>query len=241
MTVVLDSTAALRRARAAIGTEDGLGRCLENVYQWYGSVESVGPGHGHYSIALAGWDYSPEKTYPIDLAPAGTPVWFGVSPTRTDRNKAAGDVGLSIGNGHGIFTDSYTGRPGIMSFADRAAQIRRPPLGFTTDFLGHPTSAGLAWLGTVSARPVVALIPQKENTLSDVKIVPDASSKKLILHNAVTGGRVDIKTPADASDLSAVINGTGEVSEARLAILDAQYFRPAGPLAMANIIASIKK
>jgi hypothetical protein len=123
--------------------------CLFNVFTWFGSVDSIGPGSGHYSVAIAGWDYTPEsERHTGDFnAPAGVPVYFDrlTRPRYTgDKNFAAGDVGLSVGNGYAIFTDSPTGNTGIMSIRARAAQIGRRYLGWTESFLGHQTSAGLA-------------------------------------------------------------------------------------------------
>lgn len=141
---VLDSAAAIRRATAAIGTEDGMGACLANVYKWFGSVQSIGPGSGHFGAAIDGWNYATQRSTNIASAPAGVPVYFGIDTPRTDGNAKAGDVGLSIGGGRGIFTDSPTGRPGVMTFGARAAQVRRNMLGWSGDFLGHDTTAGLA-------------------------------------------------------------------------------------------------
>lgn len=242
---VLDSAAALLRARAQIGQPDGAGQCLANVYRWFGSVQSTGPGAGQYDVALKGWTFAASKLYPMEIAPAGVPVWFDVSPTRTDRNKTAGDVGLSIGGGYGIFTDSPTGNTGIMSFVDRSIQIQRPPLGFTTDFLGHDTSAGLAWLDNTAGAPVIVNKPiivqaAQEDTMT-VRIVKDSASDALNLVNLVTGVRKPISSIDDARDLGTLVNGTGRLGPARIDQLNAQYLRPAGPIGAANVVSQAEK
>lgn len=146
--MILDSVAAVRRATLQLGQADGAGMCLANVYKWFGSVQSTGPGSGHYSVAIAGWDYAPQKHAGDATPPAGVPVYFDrlTAPRWAgDRNYAAGDVGLSIGGGRAIFTDSPTGNTGVMTIPARAAQIGRRYLGWTPTFLGHDTSAGNAY------------------------------------------------------------------------------------------------
>lgn len=146
--MILDSAAAIRSATAQIGGQDGAGQCLANVYRWFGSVQSIGPGHGDYGEAIKGWDYAPDK-HPGDLnPPAGVPVFFDrVTAPRWpgDHNMQAGDIGLSIGGGRAIFTDSPTGNTGVMTLRARAAQIGRRYLGWTGSFLGHQTTAGNAF------------------------------------------------------------------------------------------------
>ena len=132
----IDALAGLASAQSK--TSNRPGTCLGEVYADYGSVQSIGPGAGQYGIAVAGWNFSADQHPGDTAAPAGVPVYFGVSPTRTDRNAAAGDVGISVGGGSGWFTDARgAGIPGVMTFEARAAQCRRPYLGWTGDFLGH--------------------------------------------------------------------------------------------------------
>jgi GH25 family lysozyme M1 (1,4-beta-N-acetylmuramidase) len=131
----IDAQAGLARARSH--STNTPGECLGFVYAAYGSVQSIGPGAGRYQYAIAGWNYATQK-HPNDWnPPVGVPVYFGVSPTRKDKNKAAGDVGISMGGGIGWFTDVTTGRTGAMTLAARARQTARPYLGWTSDFLGH--------------------------------------------------------------------------------------------------------
>jgi GH25 family lysozyme M1 (1,4-beta-N-acetylmuramidase) len=132
----IDAQAGLARARTH--TTNTPGTCLGFVYAAYGSVQSIGPHAGQYPVALNGWLYSTQQHAGDWNPPVGVPVYFGVSPTRTDKNKAAGDVGISIGGGNGFFTDAAgNGRTGVMSLAARAKQTARPYLGWTSDFLGH--------------------------------------------------------------------------------------------------------
>lgn len=115
------------------------GSCLNTVWQAYGSHPSVGAHAGGYPDAIEGWTYA-TKRHPGDAnPPAGFPVWFGVSPTRTDANASAGDVVISLGGGQVIATDAngIGGRIGVTTIAARAAIIQRPYLGWTEDFLGY--------------------------------------------------------------------------------------------------------
>ena len=142
----LDAQAALARAQAT--TSNAPGGCLGYLYQNFGSVQSIGDHAGQYPIALNGWLYStaqhPDDTNP----PAGAPVYFGVSPTRHDRNAGAGDVAQSVGGGVLWASDVHgAGVPGLITIAARAAQTQRPYLGWTGDFLGH----NLVNLGSVAA------------------------------------------------------------------------------------------
>lgn len=157
---VLDSAAAVRRATAQLGQPDGAGACLANVYKWFGSVQSTGPGAGHYDWAVKGWNYTPDnQKHPGDYRPpAGVPVYYGaVGAPRwyRDVNYPCGDIGLSIGGGLAIFTDSPTGNTGVMSISARGSQIGRPYLGWTESFLGHDTTAGLAIKSPNNPAPVV--------------------------------------------------------------------------------------
>lgn len=119
------------------------GSCLNTCWQAYGSHPSIGAHAGQYPDAIDGWDYA-TKRHPGDMnPPAGYPVWFGVSPTRTDSDAGAGDVVISLGGGQVIATDAngIGGRIGVTSIAARAARIQRPYLGWTEDFLGYDVVA----------------------------------------------------------------------------------------------------
>ncbi|MDT0211253.1 hypothetical protein [Curtobacterium sp. BRD11] len=166
--MILDSVAAVARARAQLNQPDGAGACLANVYKWFGSVQSIGPGAGQYDWAIKGWRFA-TKRHPGDWnPPAGVPVYYdavGGARWSGDRNYPCGDIGLSIGGGYAIFTDSPTGNTGVMSLRSRAAQIGRPYLGWTEDFLGHGTTSGVAYAAAASGpMPVLVVIPHRHTT-----------------------------------------------------------------------------
>lgn len=135
------------------------GMCLNTVWQSYGSHDSIGDHAGQYPDAMSGWNYA-KRRHPGDAnPPAGVPVYFGVSPTRTDANARAGDVMVSLGGGMLIGTDvGGAGRIGTISIADRARAISRPYLGWTEDFLGYDvvdtTAAAPAPAASAPAAPV---------------------------------------------------------------------------------------
>lgn len=170
--MILDSAAAIRRATNQVGQPDGAGACLANVYKWFGSVPSIGPGAGQYDWAIKGWTFAPDKHAGDYNAPAGVPVYFDALTAPRwagDRNYRAGDVGLSIGGGYAIFTDSPTGNTGIMSIRARAAQIGRRYLGWTGSFLGHQTTAGNAYGKPVPPAVIVTVgrVPVKTDQNGD--------------------------------------------------------------------------
>lgn len=148
----IDVLATLPAARAV--TRNTPGTCLGVVYAGFGSVQSIGPGAGHFARAIDAWDYAAEKHVGDRNPPIGVPVYFGVSPTRTDKNAGAGDVARSIGGGLLFVTDvaGATGRTGIMTIAAREKETARPYLGWTADFLGHQ----LVNIGQVAATPSFA-------------------------------------------------------------------------------------
>jgi hypothetical protein len=132
------------------------GSCLNTVWQAYGSHSSIGAHAGQYPDAIDGWLYA-TKRHPNDLnPPAGFPVWYGPSPTRTDDNAGAGDVVISIGNGQIIGTDvGGAGRIGVMSLISRGQIIQRPYLGWTEDFLGYDIDGNAT---IITAAPVTPII-----------------------------------------------------------------------------------
>lgn len=146
MTIVLDSEAAIRRALAQVGQPDGAGACLANVYKWFGSVQSTGPGAGQYNWAIKGWAFAKYRHAGDWNPPPGVPVYFGTDTPRTDKNAPAGDVVLSIGGGRVVCTDGPSGNTEVMTIAARAAEVRRNYLGWTADFLGHPVSGALSYI-----------------------------------------------------------------------------------------------
>lgn len=136
----IDALAGARRYAAQ--TTNVPGMCLNEVWKAYGSHNSIGPHAGQYPTAYTGWLYATQR-HTDAFPPVGAPVFFGPSPTRTDRNKNAGDVCICIGYdgaGNAIIRCSDgggAGRMASMTIGARGRQIARPYLGYTTDFLGY--------------------------------------------------------------------------------------------------------
>lgn len=131
----IDAQAGLARARTH--ATNRIGYCFAEVSTWYNSPAAIGPGKGNYGIAYNQWVYSADR-HPGDYnPPVGVAVVFGPSPTRTDRNKNAGDIAISMGGGLIWCTDVTPGRTGVMTIAARARQTARPYMGWTGDFVGH--------------------------------------------------------------------------------------------------------
>ena len=140
----LDSAAFLARARAAVGSyRIPQGMCLNFVWLMAGGVQSIPPALGRMDTAQHAWEAVDEadKVHGDMNPPAGVAAFFGPSPTRTDRNKNAGDVVVSIGGGMCIATDSNGAYVGIMTLAARGRQIQRPYLGWSRTLGGHRFSA----------------------------------------------------------------------------------------------------
>lgn len=147
--------AAAADAMKAFGRNE-FAACLFTVWKAYGYPHTLGPQPGRsFATAMDSYNYTTRR-HPGDWhPPAGVPVWFGVSPTRTDVNRGAGDVGISVGGGKAVFTDSSRGNTyiGVMTLAARAREIERPYLGWTEDFGGNLIS--FAAIGT----PVIHITP----------------------------------------------------------------------------------
>lgn len=121
------------------------GMCLRWCYFAAGLTPNLAPA----SIAMDAWDHAPaEHRHPISattIVPKDVPVILGPSPTRTDKNKNAGDVFFASADGiglstPGVMTDSPlrgTGYIGGGTIAQRAAQTGRPVLGYLTHWLGY--------------------------------------------------------------------------------------------------------
>ncbi len=215
-TMVLDSAAAIQRALAAIGTDDGAGACLANVYQWFGGPawSSTGPGAGRLARAIDAWNYAAYKDPGNWNPPAGVPVYFGTETRRTDKNAGAGDVALSIGGGRIIATDSPTGRPGIMMIKGRAKQIDRNYLGPAWDFPGYPVSGALSFIAerngahqTVTP-PIVVTQQIPQEVLPMFSIVNDERGTNQLV-SLLTGKRVPIEGPKHVAVLLRVRANTG--------------------------------
>lgn len=142
---------AILRARPLVGVARyPQGRCLENVWRWFGLGSSTGRAKGRMNIALNAWLYA-DQQHPGDWnPPAGVPLFYGVSPSRNDANKRAGDITLSIGGGLQIATDVVGAKVGITTIAARARQIARPYLGWSGDLGGYD----IEWVGESHTAPV---------------------------------------------------------------------------------------
>lgn len=140
--MAIDGSAALG---AAMGDrENDPGYCLEQVWIWLG--KPANPGYATaYAAYVATVAANPATLHSDTEPPAGAVVWFGVSPTRTDKNRSAGDVTLSEGGGMLRATDyPVNGTVGNCTIAQRAAQTQRPYLGWTDSFCGVPITVGSA-------------------------------------------------------------------------------------------------
>lgn len=124
----IDGPAAARTMRAFGSNRAGY--CLLTVWLAY-------KAHGAYSAityptAYSAWQAT-RRRHSDRTPPAGVPVWFGKRP-----DSAAGDVVISLGGGRVIATDYPTwGRIGECTIDQRQAQINRPYLGWSEDFLGN--------------------------------------------------------------------------------------------------------
>lgn len=119
--------------------------CLYHTWEAYGFPNTVGKSPGRsFATAMDSYNYTTRRHAGDWNPPVGVPVWFGVSPSRTDINKYAGDVGISVGGGKAVFTDFadsggvHNTYVGVMTLQDRAREIDRPYLGWTEDFGGNP-------------------------------------------------------------------------------------------------------
>lgn len=169
------------------------GTCLATVDRAYGSLPSTGPHAGQYPYAYDGWLYA-TKRHPLDLhPPKGVPVYYGPSPTRTDKLKDAGDVGISLGDGTGVFTDANerSGIVGIVNLSTRAAEIQRPYLGWTEDFLGRDVSFTATASTPVAPAPAPSVTPTapsilKRKTKMDYFIFKTATSNTCYTYSVKT-------------------------------------------------------
>lgn len=196
------------------------GSCLNTVWQAYGSHPSIGPHAGQYPDAIDGYNFATQRHTDMN-PPAGFPFFYGPSPTRTDKDKNAGDVVISLGNGQAIATDvSGAGRIGVISLVQRGLNIQRPPLGWTSDFLGYDIST--AALAGISATPI------KEDDMGlPISFVKDANSKNVWVVGP--GGYTGIKSPYEWSLLQrAQINDGSDAMHAEEVATVAGYLKAVG-------------
>lgn len=186
---VIDGLALVARTRAFVGRSIiPQGMCLNFVWQRCGALISIGASVGRMGTAYQAWLATPERNkHRGDWnAPIGSLVHYGKSPTRKDKNKDAGDIGVSIGGGYGIFTDAagQGSRVGIMTLRARAAQIGRPYEGWSDSLGGH--SIRLATNVTASElATAIAEAPtpeeQEQELMSQVTVLTSPSGQTAVI------------------------------------------------------------
>jgi hypothetical protein len=134
----LNAASALANANAQIGKSiTPQGMCLNFVWRMYGAVPSTGDAVGHLDTAWNSWSVVKNKHLGDRNVPAGYFAMLGPSPTRTDRNKNAGDIIISRGDGTFVCTDANGSRVGVMTLAARERQTARPFVGWGADLGNH--------------------------------------------------------------------------------------------------------
>lgn len=162
----ISAAQAVANARAHIVSRQlPQGMCLNFVWRMFGSLNSTGYAAGTLSSAMTAWNGSKHKRGPEVPIPIGAPVYFGVSPTRTDRNKGAGDVTIHVGGGILACTDASGANTGYMTIAARAKQTQRPFIGHTLDFGGRDIDFGVTVIPTNDGQEVVVPARPQEDTL----------------------------------------------------------------------------
>lgn len=174
MTRILNGNAA-PATMLGMGTNK-VGFCLQTVAKAYGNPSSIGPGPHPVEYAIDAWTWSTGQ-HPGDRnPPVGVPVFFGVSSSRTDIDKAAGDVTISLGGGRLVATDyPYAGHIGITTIAAREIQTRRPYKGWVDVFLGYQ----IAFIGAAAENATLITptkpVPPTQEELDDMAATKDAS------------------------------------------------------------------
>lgn len=149
------AAAALARARASVvSRQTPQGMCLNWVWRMYGAQNSTGYAQGSLTTALNAWERSRGKHRNRDI-PLGAPVYFGSSPTRTDKNKHAGDVMIHVGGGVLAGTDVNGANTGFITIDARSRQIARPFLGWCDDFGGRPIDFGVTVVAASSGPLII--------------------------------------------------------------------------------------
>jgi hypothetical protein len=159
--VILLAASSLARANAARGSRIlPQGMCLAFVHRMFGSPGFTGYAKGQGASAMTSWNATRLRAHDR-TPPAGAPVYFGVSPTRTDRNKYAGDVTIAVGGGSDLLicTDASGATVGVMTIRARELQTQRPYLGYGLDFGGREIQFGVK-LTTPAAGGQVIITPQ---------------------------------------------------------------------------------
>jgi hypothetical protein len=182
MTTIIDSTGVRERAAADVGRPfNPGGLCLEHNAIWalQGVTSPFGLAGKVATVAMDAWNWSEHKVVDGSAPFDGAWCFFGASPTRTDANKAAGDVcTYDASTGKVIATDANGNVVGRMTIEQRAAQTQRPYLGHTGDYLGALASAYAAANASTPSTPAVvpADIAPKENQVLEIISTPIPNS-----------------------------------------------------------------
>jgi hypothetical protein len=130
--------------------------CLHYVWLAYGGHHFLTPGG---DTAYDSWLSSADKHGPDPSPPAGVPVYFGI---RADGNNK-GDVTISLGGGRLAATDyPGSGLTGITTIAHRAAQTRRPYVGWAGTFGGY-TLTGITSTASSGGTPITPDTPKDDD------------------------------------------------------------------------------
>jgi hypothetical protein len=168
----IDSAAFLARARLQVGQRIyPQGRCLNFVWRMAGGLSSIGGAIGMLDTAFNSWRAAEDKHHGDRNPPPGVALHYGPSPTRTDVNRNAGDVTVSIGSGLQIATDASGAVVGIMTIAARERQTQRPYLGWAGDLGGHPFTAARKII--TPAAVAVAIANQKDEDMRTLLTAKD--------------------------------------------------------------------
>lgn len=164
----VSAAAAVARARASvISRQVPQGMCLNWVWRMFGAQNSTGYAQGQLTTALNAWNTSRDRHADRNI-PIGAPVYFGSSPTRTDKNKHAGDVMIHVGGGVLAGTDVSGANTGFITIDARSKQIQRPYLGWCGDFGGRPIDFGVTVIpaGT-TGKPIIVNPAVKEAAMAN--------------------------------------------------------------------------
>ena len=222
----IDGLAMVARARAFVGRAIiPQGMCLNFVWLRAGGLSSIGASVGRMRTAFESWQATPEanRHHGDWDAPIGAVVHYGPSPTRRNKNRNAGDIGISIGGGYGIFTDAagQGARVGIMSLRARAAQISRPYLGWADHLGGHTIRLAHSATASQIAQAIKEAPTAEEQTMTAHTVLVHPEGQ---LH-IIEGVPVDLG-PGNAGSIKVVAGQPSTRSDCSKAVV-AEYVRQA--------------
>jgi hypothetical protein len=159
------------------------------------------------------WNYGTANHPGNTVVPKDFPAYFGPSPTRTDANRNAGDIVLSRGDGTFVCTDGAGGGViGIMTLAQRAAQISRPYLGWGSEQCGYNLTTNQTAIAGTKTGSV--------KDMGDLAFIKDAKSATIYLQNNATGKRVGIQSEYHVSLIERAIAGDSGMLVAEMDIVN---------------------